>query len=181
MSDTITIRMATESDANDLRAIYAPYVTDTAVTFEYSVPTIEQFSERIRKTLERYPYLVAVDDDGIVGYAYASIFKDRAAYDWCVEVTVYVKQECHGMGIGKQLYAALEHALKKQNIVNVYACVSSANPRSIGFHERMGYTVAARYTQCGYKFDVWHDVIWMEKAISDHVVHPKPFIPITMM
>lgn len=181
----IMIRIATIEDAKEILDIYEPYVTDTAITFEYSVPSLEEFKERIKKTLNKYPYIVAVKDDRIVGYAYASPFKERAAYDWAVETTIYLKQDCKGLGIGKKLYLALEDILKKQNILNLNACIAYAsiedvrlNNTSMHFHEHLGYSKTGHFTKCGYKFDTWYDMIWMEKIIGDHTKDPKAVIPI---
>lgn len=179
MSRDISIRWAKASDAAQLLDIYAPYVKDTAITFEYMVPTMEEFSERMRKTLTKYPYLVAVQEEQILGYAYASEFKSRAAYDWAVETTIYVKQETRKSGVGKKLYLDLEGVLKRQNICNLYACIAYPNPGSIGFHEHLGYQTIGHFSKCGYKFETWYDMIWMEKMIGEHTINPEPFIPIT--
>ncbi len=179
MQSDITIRIARESDKEELLAIYAPYVSETAITFEYTVPTHEEFRDRIRKTLAKYPYLVAVQDAEILGYAYASEFKNRAAYDWAVETTIYVKQDSRKSGVGKKLYQALEEVLKQQHICNLYACIAYPNPGSIGFHERLGYQTIGHFSKCGYKFETWYDMIWMEKMIAEHDQHPEPFKPIT--
>jgi len=179
MNTAITIQMAKESDAEKILAIYAPYVTDTAITFEYTVPTIETFRARMKKTLSKYPYLVAVQNEEILGYAYASEFKNRAAYDWAVETTIYVKQDSRKSGAGKKLYLAMEEVLKRQNICNLYACIAYPNPGSIGFHEHLGYQTIGHFSKCGYKFETWYDMIWMEKMIAEHMIYPQPFIPIT--
>ena len=178
MNETLIIRMANELDAKEIRAIYKPYVMHTAITFEYEVPTVEEIKERIKKTLKKFPYLVAVKDGCIVGYAYASSFKERAAYSWAVETSIYIKQECRAGGIGKKLYLALEEILKKQNIINLNACIAYPNPGSIGFHEYFGYKTVGHFTQCGYKLDTWYDMIWMEKIIGEHTIPPKSVIPI---
>ena len=178
MNEEITIRMASESDAEEILAIYAPYVLHTAITFEYVVPTVEEFKKRIKKTVEKFPYLVAVKDGRILGYAYVSPFKERAAYDWAVETSIYIKEECREGGIGKKLYLALEGILKKQNIINLNACIAYPNPKSIGFHEHFGYKTVGHFTKCGYKFDTWYDMIWMEKMIDEHTIPPKPVIPV---
>ena len=177
MNQNFVIRRATEADASELLTIYAPYVTDTVITFEYTVPSVEEFPGRIKHTLSKYPYLVAVDDGVIVGYAYVSPFKGRAAYDWAVETSIYLKKDCKGKGLGTKLYLALEDVLKRQHILNLNACISYPNPESIGFHERFGYKTVAHFTQCGYKFAKWHDMIWMEKMIGEHTVNPEPVIP----
>lgn len=179
MQSDITIRAARESDAEALLAIYAPYVTETAITFEYTVPTLAEFRERMTITLIKYPYLVAVQDQKIVGYTYASAFKNRPAYDWAVETTIYVKQDSRKSGVGKKLYQALEKVLKQQHICNLYACIAYPNPGSIGFHEQLGYQAIGHFSKCGYKFETWYDMIWMEKMIAEHECHPEPFKPIT--
>lgn len=179
MKTEIIIRMAKESDAEKILDIYAPYVRDTAITFEYTVPTLEEFRERVNKTLIKYPYLVAVQEEEILGYAYVSEFKNRAAYDWAVEMTIYVNQETRKSGVGKKLYLALEGILKRQNICNLYACIAYPNPGSIGFHEHLGYQTIGHFSKCGYKFETWYDMIWMEKMIGEHSINPEPFIAIT--
>ena len=179
MQSDITIRIARESDKEELLAIYAPYVSETAITFEYTVPTLEEFRERMTKTLMKYPYRVAVQETEILGYAYASEFKNRAAYDWAVETTIYVKQDSRKSGVGKKLYQALEEVLKQQHICNLYACIAYPNPGSIGFHEHLGYQTIGHFSKCGYKFETWYDMIWMEKMIAEHDLHPEPFKPIT--
>jgi len=182
----LTIRLATEDDAQEILSIYAPYVRETAITFEYEVPALEEFRGRIRETLLRYPYLVALEDGRIVGYAYASAFKKRAAYDWAVEMSIYLRMECRGKGIGKTLYTALEETLRRQHVQNLNAGIASigvqdehVDDASERFHERMGYRKTAHFTKCGYKFGTWYDVIWMEKMLGDHPCPPEPFLPIT--
>ena len=120
----MTIRTVTEKDAAELLDIYRPYVENTAITFEYDVPSVEEFAERIRRISANYPYIAAVENGEIQGYTYAGVFKGRAAYDWSVEVTVYVKNGLHRKGIGAKLYAALEKLLAAQHITNLYACVA---------------------------------------------------------
>jgi phosphinothricin acetyltransferase len=179
--DEIAIRMATTADAQALLDIYAPYVTETAITFEYEVPAIADFRARIKQTLSKYPYLVAVLDDRIVGYAYAAAFKGRAAYDWAVEVTVYVSRDYQAQGIGKKLYTRLEEILTKQHIINLNACIAYPNPGSIGFHTQMGYKTVGHFTKCGYKFATWYDMVWMEKMIGEHPVPPAAVIPVLQL
>lgn len=182
----ILIRMAAEADAEEILKIYAPYVRNTAITFEYDVPSVAEFSQRIRDTLQMYPYLVALEKDRMVGYAYASAFKRRAAYNWAVETTIYLEQNCRGRGLGRRLYLSLESILKRQNIINLNACIAYTagadahlDNTSTAFHEHLGYTKAARFTKCGYKFGTWYDMIWMEKMLGDHPHPPSPVIPIT--
>lgn len=172
-----SIRIATMHDAEELLAIYAPYVEDTVITFEYEVPTVEDFRNRISNTLSRYPYLVAERDGKILGYTYASAFKSRAAYSWSVETSVYVDRDTHHMGIGTALYMALEDYLARQNICNLCACIAYPNPASEAFHERFGYKTVAHFHQSGFKNGQWIDMIWMEKELCPHNNSPLPFIP----
>lgn len=178
MNPDFVIRPVSPADAEALLAIYAPYVTDTAITFEYDVPSLSEFQERIHSICTRYPYLAACQGEEIVGYAYASAFKGRRAYDWSVETSIYIKKDLRGQGIGSRLYEELEHRLKKQNVCNLCACITYPNPESIGFHEKQGYTAVAHFHKSGYKFGTWHDMIWMEKFINEHVSCQQPFIPI---
>lgn len=175
MSQDIQIRIATQKDAKELLQIYAPYVEHTAITFEYTVPTEEEFANRISHTLERYPYLVALQEGVIVGYAYVSPFKARAAYDWCVETSIYVSQEKKGLGIGKLLLERLESVCGRMGILNMNACIAcpiGEDPYltmdSIHFHDKMGYTKVAHFHTCGYKFNRWYDMVWMEKCTGEH-------------
>lgn len=173
----IIIREVTEADAAELLSIYAPYVEKTAVTYEYKTPSLEEFRERIRNTKKCYPYFAAVEDGKIIGYAYASSFHPRAAYVWAAEATIYLRMEERGRGIGRRLYIALEEALKKQNVVNVNACIADPNPQSIAFHEAMGYHQAGKFTNCAYKLGEWRGIIWMEKFLGEHTDPPRDFIP----
>lgn len=171
----ILIRTATEDDAEELLAIYAPYVEQTAITFEYDVPSEDEFRKRISHTLEKYPYLVAEENGKIAGYAYVSPFKERAAYDWSVETSIYVDMAQKRKGIGRLLYDRLEEILKKQGILNVNACIGYPQiddeyltKDSVHFHERLGYHMVGTFHQCGYKFGRWYDMVWMEKFIGEH-------------
>lgn len=173
------IRIATKQDAKKLVEIYAPYVEKTAITFEYDVPTVEEFEGRIENILKKYPYLVAERDGEIVGYAYAGTFYNRAAYDWAVETTVYVREDQKKTGIGKELYKALEKILAMQNILNLNACIAylevedeHLTKNSVGFHEHLGYRLVGEFYKCGYKFGRWYNMVWMEKHIGEHVDNP---------
>ncbi|WP_105118479.1 GNAT family N-acetyltransferase [Streptococcus suis] len=161
----INIRSAQIEDAADLVAIYAPYVEGTAITFETEVPTVAEFASRIKKTLEKFPYLVAEEEGALVGYAYASTYKDRAAYDWTVELSVYVAQEARGKGIGSLLYDALEEDLTARGFKNFLACIALPNPASLALHEKRGYEQVAHFKKVGYKFDTWHDIVWLQKSL----------------
>lgn len=150
-NDEIKIRTATPEDAEALAAIYAPYVENTSITFEYTVPSVEEFAERIRHTLARYPYLTAEKNGVPIGYAYASAFKGRAAYDWSVETSIYVSQNLRSSGVGSLLYQKLEKYLTAQHICNVCACITYPNPPSISFHEKHGYETVAHFHASGFK------------------------------
>jgi phosphinothricin acetyltransferase len=180
-AEPLSIRLATERDASEILAIYAPYVTGTAVTFEYAVPSLEEFTRRILHTLLRYPYLVACSGGFIVGYAYASPFHERPAYAWAAETSIYVSMESRGHGIGRQLYALFEKMLQQQNILNLNACIAYPNPASIAFHERLGYQTVAHFHNCGYKMGRWYDMIWMEKFIGEHLPDPPQVVPFSAL
>lgn len=236
----IKLRLATPQDADALLEIYAPYVKQTAISFEYDVPSAAEFAERIGQTLQRYPYLltyvsdeaarandkrdenfkisasaeseispadeardrtsaatkqnganliVATKQSGvnlehgqILGYAYASVFKERAAYDWSAESSVYVSQNVRALGIGRLLYEALERALRAQNIVDMNACIACGddeylNDASVRFHERMGFRFVGRFERCAYKFGRWYDMAWMQKPIGEHLQNQPAMRP----
>lgn len=171
----IQIVTVSKENARELIKIYAPYVMNTAITFEYEVPSIEEFEKRIEKTLKRYPYLAARKGEEIVGYAYAGIFHDRAAYDWAVETSIYVAQDQKKLGIGRRLHEALELVLKEQGILNMNACISYPEEEdeyltrnSAEFHGHLGYRMVGEFKKCGYKFQRWYNMVWMEKWIGEH-------------
>lgn len=174
----MAIRSAGTDDAPRLLEIYAYYVADTAISFEYDVPSQEEFRSRIEATLKKYPYLVLEEDGVIRGYAYAGLFKGRAAYGRSCEVSIYVDREARGRGYGRRLYEALEEKLRAQGILNAYACIASPiredeylTKNSELFHQHMGYRKVGEFHQCAYKFDRWYDMIWMEKMIGAHRSH----------
>lgn len=172
----MTLRFARESDAAALLAIYAQYI-DTSVTFEYTLPTETEFSSRIRDTLTTYPYLVCESGGCIVGYAYAHRYRERAAYSWCVELSVYVDQAVHRSGIGHCMYDALENILRLQGVHNMYALVTQPNEKSNAFHTAMGFTAVGRQNKIGYKAGAWHDICLFEKHIAPFDTAPTPLIP----
>lgn len=177
MNHEITIRPATVADAQDLLNIYAPYILETAITYEYDVPSLEEFQGRIARTLEKYPYLVAVDACGrIVGYAYASPFITRSACDWSVETSIYVDRNCRGRHIGALLYEELERILKAQHVINACAYICASYEESIAFHKKHGYEIVATFHKSGFKLGRWHDLVCMEKALGEHEMPPKEFV-----
>jgi len=167
-------------DAKELLAIYAPYVEKTAVSFEYDVPSILEFEERIIKISSKFPYIKAVENGEIIGYAYANTFKPRKAYDFSVETTIYIKKDNRKSGVGKALYSALEDSLKKMGIQSMNACITYPNVSdeysstdSFVFHSKIGFSVVGRFTEIGYKFGKWYDMIWMQKSIGDRKNIPE--------
>ena len=175
--ENIVIRSVSLNDAEALLNIYAYYVKKTAITFEYDVPTLEEFKQRITNTLKKYPYLVVVKEGTILGYAYAGVFKNRAAYDWSAEVTIYLKYDAVKCGLGRMLYEALETEMKKRGFLNLYACIGYPIEKdeyltrnSAEFHAHLGYQTVGEFHNCGYKFGRWYNMIWMEKLIGEHKV-----------
>jgi L-amino acid N-acyltransferase YncA len=169
------------NDANELLSIYAPYVLNTAISFETKVPSIKEFERRIKRISKKYPYIKAVDENNqILGYAYANTFKNRQAYDWSVEVTIYVKEGYTKHKIGSTLYKSLELSLKDMGILNLNACIaypkdndSNLNTDSFLFHQKMGYSLVGTFHNSGFKFNKWYDMIWMEKMLDEHPYNPK--------
>ena len=146
---------------------------NSAITFEYEVPSVEEFQQRIANTLKKYPYLVVEKEGMILGYAYAGVFKDRAAYDWSAEVTIYLKFDAVKSGLGRKLYEELETELKKRGFLNLYACIGYPieedeylTRKSAEFHAHLGHQTVGEFQKCGYKFGRWYNMIWMEKLIG---------------
>lgn len=169
------IREVTANDAEKLLEIYTYYVNNTAISFEYKVPSQKEFSARIEHTILKYPYLVIEEDDILYGYAYAGAFNSRAAYDRSCEVSVYLQKDFQRQGFGRKLYEALEEQLKEQGILNLYACIASPiiedeflTRNSEKFHEHLGFCKIGEFHKCGYKFGRWYNMIWMEKLIGEH-------------
>ena len=160
------IRIATEADVPAILEIYAPYVTDTTITFEYTVPTMEEFRARFLSVTRDFPWLVWEEQGQILGYAYACRPFERAAYAWCAEPSIYLKPDAQGKGIGRKLYLALEELLKRQGYRVLLALITGENTGSLSFHEKLGYTFAGELKGCGYKFGRWLSVFWMEKTME---------------
>ena len=184
----LKIRTARKEDAAELLSIYAPYVENTAVTFECAVPTLSEFESRVENTLIKYPYIVAELDGEIMGYSYAGPFKPRAAYEWSVELSVYVKEDHRKIGVGKSLYEEMERLLSAQNIVNLNVAVAYSekedeylNHNSIEFHEHMGYSPVGRFEKCANKFGRWYDLVWLHKSIGAHIDNPPAVIPFSSL
>lgn len=169
------IRLAIESDVESILEVYTPFITDTVITFEYKVPTVKEFGQRMAEIQQRYPWFVCEVNNNIVGYAYASRFNEREAYDWSADFSIYIRPEFHRRNIGKALYYTLFETLKLQGYYNAYAGVTLPNIKSEGLHESFGFKSAGVYHNVGYKLGSWHDVKWYELKINEHIREPlKP-------
>jgi L-amino acid N-acyltransferase YncA len=175
---TITIRAVSAADADDIAAIYAPYVRDTAISFELVPPTGEDMRERIRSMAVSYPWLVCAAGGSVLGYAYASRHRERAAYRWAVDVSVYIRVEAHRRGIGRALYAALLRLVAAQRFCTAYAGITLPNASSVGLHEAMGFQPVGVYRAVGYKLGAWHDVGWWDLVLQKQPANPAEPHPI---
>jgi phosphinothricin acetyltransferase len=173
------IRMATLADAAAIQAIYAPVVRASPSSFEYTPPTVAEMAARMAKILSALPWLVMEDAGQVIGYAYAGPHGERAAYQWAVDVSVYVHADHHRQGVGRALYCALFRVLRAQGYVNVYAGVTLPNPGSVGLHEAMGMTPVGVYRLVGYKFGAWHDVGWWQGTLQARPAAPQTPIPVS--
>ena len=169
----MAIRQATVQDIPQILRIYAPYVENTAISFEYTVPSQEAFTQRFLGITKDFPWLVWEENGEISGYAYGSRPFERAAYGWSAEASIYLSPEAQGKGIGKKLYAALEELLQKQGYKKVYAIITTANEASVAFHKAVGYHHTATFPGCGYKFGKWYGTIWMEKELNTWDTPPQ--------
>jgi L-amino acid N-acyltransferase YncA len=174
MAFNTEVRLATASDAGEIIQIYAPSVLTTATSFETVVPPIEEMQTRIESCLEKFPWIVALVDGRISGYVYASKHREREAYQWSCECSVYVRDVFKGKGIGKILYELLFQVLKIQGFRNVYAGITLPNETSVRLHEKCGFTAFAKYDRVGYKFGHWHTVGWWKLQINNYDLDPPP-------
>ena len=170
----MTLRLATEADAAALVDIYAPFVRDTLVTYECEVPSVETFAARIAGIRGAYPYLVAEADGRIAGYAYAHRYRERAAYDWDAETSIYLDPAYCGRGIGRAMYGALLTLLEMQGVRMALACITLPNPASVGLQEAFGFTRAATFSRIGFKLGQWSDGATYVKRLGDDSAQPAP-------
>lgn len=168
----IKLRLAKPADSGDILAIYAPYIEKTSFTFETDVPSPEAFAERISSYLESWPWLVCEVDGVIAGYAYAARYRERVAYQWSVESSVYIHDDHQRKGIARILYSALFKILKRQGFRNVYAVINLPNEKSVAFHESMGFRYFATYEQVGYKLGQWKNVGWWRLIVNEFDQEP---------
>lgn len=171
---TPTIRLASTADAADIHAIYAPIVQNTAISFEVVPPIVDELADRIRSTTERWPWLVCKQDECLLGYAYAGEHRTRAAYQWAVDVSVYVAPDAQRGGVGRALYTALLSALPLQGFYTAYAGIALPNAASVGLHEALGFQPVGVYRQVGYKLSAWHDVGWWQRSLRLRIGEPDP-------
>ncbi len=170
----LNIRLATENDAGAIRSIYAPIVRDTVTSFEYVEPTEEDIRGRIGKVLKDLPWLVCEHNGVVCGYAYAGKHRERTAYQWSVDVSVYLHADYRRRGIGRALYTALFDILRLQGYYNAYAGVTLPNPGSAGLHESLGFIPVGIYEKVGFKMGGWHDVGWWQYELQPRSVSPAP-------
>jgi phosphinothricin acetyltransferase len=171
------VRVAQVGDAGALSAIYAPYVAQTAASFELDPPSADEMAARVRRVGATFPWLVYESDGEVLGYAYASQHKERAAYAWSVDTTVYVAQGEHRRGLGRILYARLLSILTRQGFHQAYGGITLPNAASVGLHEACGYRPIGVYHQVGYKLGAWRDVGWWGRPLATPTGEPSPPLP----
>ena len=167
------IRFATSKDASAIAAIYAPYVDGSAVSFEMQSPDAAEMVRRIDKLWPSHPWIVAEQDGQVLGYAYGSPYRERKAYQWAVEVTVYLHADAQGKGLGRVLYVRLIELLSAQGFTKAYGVIALPNPASIGLHEALGFQPFAVFKDIGFKNGAWHDVGWWERDLASTIT-PQP-------
>ena len=168
------IRTATPDDSESILKIYAPYIVKTSYTFETEVPTVDSFKERISSYLKNWPWLVCELDGVIAGYAYGTRHRERVAYQWSIESSVYVHDDCQRMGVARALYTALINILKLQGFRNLYAVINLPNDKSVSFHEKLGFEYFATYKNVGYKLGRWKNVGWWQLQLNEYSLEPEP-------
>jgi L-amino acid N-acyltransferase YncA len=176
MHNNYNIRLITPADAEAALEVYAPYVRNTGISFEYDVPTVAEFEKKIEKITSQYPWLVCECDSVIAGYAYGSTHRDRTGYQWSPEVTVYLDERFHRRGIASALYTALFKMLKMQGYYNLFAGVLVTNTKSVEFHRAMGFEDIGLFKNIGYKLGEWHTNLWLQHQLQEPI--PNPATPI---
>jgi len=173
----MNIRFATEMDADALLEIYKQYI-DTSITFEYELPTVEEFQRRIREFSKEYPYFICTENNRCIGYIYAHRAQERAAYQWNAELSIYLDKNHLGKGLGRKLYEMMFEILALQGVKTLYGLVTTPNPKSTKLHEETGFQLSGVYHNTGYKAGKWCDVLLYEKQIGTYDLNPKPITPI---
>lgn len=167
MDDAILIRPALPADAAAMLAIYAPVVRDTAISFEETPPTREEFEARVRKVSDRWAWLVAERGGRVIGYAYGSQHRERAAYRFSTETTAYIAADARGQGVGRRLYEALFPVLASRGYCQAFAGVALPNPGSVALHRAVGFEPIGVFPKVGWKFGRWHDVAWFSRGLRE--------------
>jgi phosphinothricin acetyltransferase len=180
-SDPLSVRLASPGDGDAIARIYRPVVRDTSISFETEPPTGEVMAERIKTTLASHPYLVADRGGEVVGYAYASRHRERAAYRWSVDVTVYVAPHAHRTGVGRALYGPLLSILRAQGFHSAFAGIALPNTGSVALHEAMGFTLVGIYRNVGFKHGKWHSVGWWGLELVDVVEEPRELLALSSL
>ena len=176
----LRLRRALPADGPACARIYAYYVENTPITFEYTAPDGAEFARRIRHKSETYPFVAAEEDGRVVGYAYASEFRDRAAYAWSAELSVYVDPACRGRGIGERLYRALLEFLTVQGFAWACGCITDPNEASFALHEKLGFTLAGKMRRVGFKSGQRLDIVFYEKQLGEGTA-PRPVTPFSQL
>jgi L-amino acid N-acyltransferase YncA len=171
---TLALRLATEEDAGQILAIYAPIVRDTPISFEVEPPSAAAMRQRITDTLACFPWLACERYGELQGYAFAGRHRARAAYRWSVDVSVYVHAQARRSGVGRALYGALFRVLTMQGFFNAFAGIALPNPASVRLHESLGFQPVGIYRSVGYKRGAWHDVGWWQLSLQPHAARPAP-------
>jgi L-amino acid N-acyltransferase YncA len=171
------IRVAEERDAQAIAGIYAPAITDAVISFELTPPDAKAMSRRMLAIQRQYPWLVYEESKTVLGYVYASVHNERAAYRWSVDVTAYIRHDAHRRGIGMALYTALFEILVLQGYRTACAGITLPNTASVQMHAASGFTLVGVYHDVGYKFGKWHDVGWYERSLAEHVPNPPEPVP----
>jgi phosphinothricin acetyltransferase len=177
--NTPTIRLIRDSDYAGVLAVYTPYVLDTVITFEYEVPTLDEFTKRLSTIAKYYPVLVCEVDGDIVAYCYGSIHRVKTAYQWSVESTIYIAEAYHHKGLAAIMYTCLFDILRLQGFINVYAGISVPDGKSDKFHPKFGFKYLGVFPKIGYKHGSWHDLKWYEYILSERIDNPPAPIPIS--
>ncbi|HST01356.1 MAG TPA: arsinothricin resistance N-acetyltransferase ArsN1 family B [Usitatibacter sp.] len=175
------MRLATPRDAAAIHAIYAPIVRDTFISFEREEPAVAEIERRIASTVAKFPWLVFEDGAGLAGYAYAGEHRERAAYQWAVDVSCYVHERARRRGIGARLYRSLFRILARQGFTNAFAGIALPNPASVGMHASVGFVELGRYRDVGFKAGAWHDTVWMQRKLADPAAEPAAPRPLAAL
>ncbi|MGC4057541.1 MAG: GNAT family N-acetyltransferase [Chitinophagaceae bacterium] len=166
MNTSFMLRLMVPEDIAAMLAIYAPYVTDTAISFEYEVPSLEAYTERIAHIAQKYPCIVCEENGELTGFAYASEFRYRAAYQWCAESTIYLDQQHRGKGTGTRLYRSLMGLLERMGYTNVFAGVALPNEGSEQLHRKSGFREIGEFRDIGFKHGAWHSTRWYQLSLA---------------